>query len=314
MLIQLLASSCDSLKFVEDLTEKRYTRRGGVPQIVQVENTQLSYRILGEGADTLLLIHGFGPRPELQWFKQIKPLARHFTLIVPDLVYFGDSYSLTNRSLFSPEYQADMLGGLLDSIGVESTHLLGLSYGGLVGAFVALKSSDKIDKVVLADAPLKFYSQRYADSLARAYDHQSMSELLLPETGADLQTLLEVSFVKPRRIKDEMLDKIVKRYYFHMREEKAALLDNLYRNEKFLSQISYRTGKETLLIWGEHDRLIPLSVGRQLQDYLGEKARLLVIPDAGHAVNSEGAKEFNRAVIDFLSPSKSKKKKKGSRS
>lgn len=309
VLIHLLFSSCDTIKFVDNLAAKRYERRGGALQSLEIENTQLAFRVLGTGRDTLLLVHGFGPNPKMQWFKQIKSLSKAFTLIVPELVYFGDSHPLTNRSLFSLEYQADMLIGLLDSLAVERTHLLGISYGGMVSAFLSLKAQDRVDKVVIVDSPVKFYSQTYADSLAQAFGIKSAKELLLPDSGAGLRALLQASFYKPPRIGAKTLDKIVERYYFHQRMEKAALLDYLYRNEKFLSQIAFKTDKDILLIWGESDQLVPLTVGRQLQTYFGDKAKLVTIPKAGHAVNGERPKDFNREVLNFLSPPPASKKK-----
>lgn len=41
----------------------------------------------------LVLIHGFGPRSTWQWRFQVGPLSRHFSLIVPDLIFFDGSTS-----------------------------------------------------------------------------------------------------------------------------------------------------------------------------------------------------------------------------
>ncbi|MCD7460627.1 hypothetical protein HAX54_043993 [Datura stramonium] len=44
---------------------------------------------------------------------------------------------------------------------------------------------------------------------------------------------------------------------------------------------------ETLLIWGDKDRVFPLMFGHQLQRHLGPRAKLEIIKNTGHAANIE---------------------------
>ncbi|ERM93805.1 hypothetical protein AMTR_s01033p00010870, partial [Amborella trichopoda] len=61
----------------------------------------------------------------------------------------------------------------------------------------------------------------------------------------------------------------------------------------------------TLIIWGEHDQIFPLDLGHRLKRHLGENAKLVVIPSAGHAVNLEKPKAFCKHLKAFLiGPSK----------
>lgn len=59
----------------------------------------------------LVLIHGFGPRATWQWRYQVGPLSRHFSLIVPDLIFFGGSTSTS--SLRSESFQVSQLNNLI---------------------------------------------------------------------------------------------------------------------------------------------------------------------------------------------------------
>jgi pimeloyl-ACP methyl ester carboxylesterase len=54
-----------------------------------------------------------------------------------------------------------------------------------------------------------------------------------------------------------------------------------------------------LIVWGEHDRLVPLALGRQLHGHLPQ-ARFVVIEGAGHVPMWERPDSFNRAVLSFL--------------
>lgn len=258
-------SSCNVLNYADRRAEHAYRRLGGEPRQVQVGNTLLQYRLLGRRGDPILLIHGFGPNPKMQWLKQIKPLTREHRLIVPDLVYFGGSRPLTERQVYSPEFQADQLRLLLDTLGINQVHLLGLSYGGLVASLFYVKNQDRVDRIILSDALTKFYTRAYADSLALSRGRPSAADLLLPETGQDLEILLRTALYQPPKLKPAWRDSMVQRYYNPNRSHLRELLHYLYRSESFLNSLVYKTDRPVLLIWGEHDNLVPVEVESRAQ-------------------------------------------------
>jgi pimeloyl-ACP methyl ester carboxylesterase len=57
----------------------------------------------------------------------------------------------------------------------------------------------------------------------------------------------------------------------------------------------------TLLIWGENDDLVPLSLGQQLCERLSHiQARLFIIKRANHVCMFERPEQFNAAILAFL--------------
>ncbi|KAF8019771.1 hypothetical protein BT93_G0457 [Corymbia citriodora subsp. variegata] len=56
----------------------------------------------------------------------------------------------------------------------------------------------------------------------------------------------------------------------------------------------------TLLVWGELDQIFPLELGHRLKRHIGDSAELVVIKNAGHAVNLEKPKEFIMHLKLFL--------------
>ncbi len=305
-----LLSGCDIPRFIDRQADRQYERRDGATHKITVEGATLTYRTLGKKGAPLLLIHGFGPNPKIQWTRQLGKLSKRHCLIVPELVYFGDSRPTGDRRVYSLEYQADQIKVLLDSLGIEQTHVLGLSYGGLVTAFFYTKYPELVDKIIISGSPVKYYSLTYADSLARAYGSKSIADFLLPTTGEEMQRMLPAVMYKAPRVKTRWLDDIVQAFYFEQRADKQGLLRYLARNEPFLQSIAFKTDKEVLLLWGAEDRLIPPEIGRRLQQYLGANARLVLIEKAGHTVNGEKSGKFNRVVLDFLEEPKEKKNKK----
>jgi pimeloyl-ACP methyl ester carboxylesterase len=70
-----------------------------------------------------------------------------------------------------------------------------------------------------------------------------------------------------------------------------------------LEQLDERPGEvmhETLLIWGEHDSVFPLEIGRRLEAEMRGRARLRVVENAGHAPNLEHGNLVARWLVEFL--------------
>ena len=61
-----------------------------------------------------------------------------------------------------------------------------------------------------------------------------------------------------------------------------------------------RISQPVLIVWGEEDRLIPLSAAETLHERISG-SRLEVIRGAGHIPHLEKAEEFNRIILSFLS-------------
>lgn len=58
--------------------------------------------------------------------------------------------------------------------------------------------------------------------------------------------------------------------------------------------------RPTLILWGQHDALLPPSDG-ELLDRLVPNSRLVVLDESGHIPQLEQADEFNEALREFLS-------------
>ena len=104
----------------------------------------------GSGDDTVLLIHGSGPgvTSYANWRLVIPALATKFRVIAPDMVGFGYSERPENVD-YSVQTWADQVVGLMDTLGIEKTSLVGNSFGGAIALRIATQHPDRIDKLVL---------------------------------------------------------------------------------------------------------------------------------------------------------------------
>jgi pimeloyl-ACP methyl ester carboxylesterase len=57
----------------------------------------------------------------------------------------------------------------------------------------------------------------------------------------------------------------------------------------------------TIVVWGAHDAITPLALGRDIVESVAD-AQLLVLPNAGHNPMCERAEAFNTEVLRFLTP------------
>ena len=105
------------------------------------------WRVWGRGAP-LVLLHG-GTGSWLHWVRNIAPLSRDFTLVVPDLPGSGESG--TPEPPISAERIAAMLRADLDAVIGEETRfaIAGFSMGGLIAGYLASQSRGLVESLVL---------------------------------------------------------------------------------------------------------------------------------------------------------------------
>lgn len=274
---------------------------GMSPQLIQVDEfTQMHCwvpRAKSPDKHTLVLIHGYGANAMWQWHQQISSLLLHFNLYVPDIVFFGKSYSRgSDRSEF---FQAQSVMKLMNHLGVSRFHLGGISYGGFVAYRLAHLYPEVVEKVVIICSGVCMMPQDRHE-VFQTNDWRTVAEVLLPQSPDKLMALLKISMHRPpRMIPSFILQDIINTMYTDQREQRIELLQQLVLGKEGAPPLPVLM-QETLIIWGEHDRIFPLELGHRLKRHLGDRAELIVLKDAGHAAQLESPYEFNNVIKTFL--------------
>jgi pimeloyl-ACP methyl ester carboxylesterase len=116
----------------------------------------------------------------------------------------------------------------------------------------------------------------------------------------DLRRHFRSAYRDPAILTEELLDYFWELFeragareanYAILRNALAALVDN--------SGDPGRVQAETIIVWGEEDRLTPLAHGKRLQKQIAG-ARLDVIPATGHSPHEERPEELLRSVLPCL--------------
>ncbi|KAJ3673648.1 hypothetical protein LUZ60_005640 [Juncus effusus] len=248
---------------------------------------------------TVVLIHGFGGDAKWQWNDQVGPLSRSFNLYIPDLIFFGESRSSSSDR--SVEFQANCIARAMAQLGIDKYSIVGISYGGFVayrmGSDVA---KEKVEKMVVLTSGVCASDERRKELVER--EGRDVSEILCPEKPEDLRVLVRRTMHRPPVwMPDFFLRDFIQAKYIDQRKERVELLRELLKNGAGINPLPVLS-QETLILWGNQDKVFPVDLAYELQRHLGEKSKLEIIKDAGHALQIEKPKQVNKHIQLFLSP------------
>ena len=227
----------------------------------------VKFTISGRG-EPVILLHGLSGSVRW-WQRNIPDLSRRFRVFAVDLLRYRPD---AGRLDFSFEEAALYLRDWMDVVGIPSTHIIGHSMGGAIAAQLAADFPERVKKLVLVNAAALFPASR----LRLSPTHLLRKAPRFPITLVPV-VIQDAWRTGPRILWSATRD----------------LLSSDLRPK--LPQIR----SETLIVWGVHDGVLPLSLGQELASLL-PTSRLLVLPRAGHNPMWEQPVEFNRAVSDFL--------------
>lgn len=227
----------------------------------EVGKTRIYSEVVGSGSP-LVLVHGLGGSTRW-WSRNRRVLAQHHEVHLIDMAGFGRS----NGSFVLAE-AAEQLARWAECRGLEHMNLVGHSLGGYITACLAASHPHLVDRLILVGAAL--------------------SSPDLPRGGAKMQGPPVPFSMMPVVLGDVAragLGVMARVAYELVRSDVRATL----------AQVRART----LLVWGEKDSAVPLSVGRAAVKQI-PGARLAVICNAGHAPMWEQPLAFNHTVLSFL--------------
>ncbi|KAL0330520.1 UNVERIFIED_CONTAM: hypothetical protein Sradi_5038700 [Sesamum radiatum] len=154
----------------------------------------------------LVLIHGFGPQSIWQWRQQISFFARDFDVYVPDLVFFGDSFTKSPER--SEVFQATCVAKLLEKLGIRCYSVVGTSYGGFVAYRMAAMWPERVEKVVIASSAVNMRPGDN-DSLLKKANVENIEDLMMPVSAGQLRKLLGLVVFRRPYMPDFVLNDLI---------------------------------------------------------------------------------------------------------
>ncbi|MEI5675514.1 MULTISPECIES: alpha/beta fold hydrolase [unclassified Nocardioides] len=272
-------------------------------QYLTIHGHRRAFVKVGEGP-ALLLLHGLGC-DHTTWDPIIDALARRYTVIAPDLL--GHGRSAKPRADYSLGGYANGMRDLLTLLGIDKVTVVGHSFGGGVAMQFAYQFPERTERMLLvASGGLGPEVSPGIRAITTPGFHQLMGVLTLPgirHAGVLGLHALAASGLKPARdlgevahIYDSFKDPNARHAIRHVvravvdwRGQIVTMADRAYLTEAMPMAV----------VWGRDDAVIPVRHASNAAA-LAPKARVEVIPNAGHFPHKDHPERFVKIVHDFI--------------
>jgi 3-oxoadipate enol-lactonase len=263
---------------------------------VRANGQDLYYELHGEGPP-LVLVMGIGYDSWLWTLEQVPFLSTQFQVILVDNRDAGRSSKA--RQPYTIADMADDLAGLLDALGIQRSHLLGLSMGGMIAQEFALRHGDRLDRLVLTGTgaaparsavdPIQIWSWVKAnDATGDVFG------------GQQFVSLFSTAFLRNHQAVRDTAELLASNPY-PMNPEAYRRQADAYRQFDALDRLAAITAP-TLVVVGEQDLLTPPWIAREVAEAIpGARFEVIRGDGSSHLVPIECPNEFNRLVLNFLS-------------
>jgi 3-oxoadipate enol-lactonase len=249
----------------------------------------LYYESRGTGP-AVVLLHG-GNLDRRLWDPQFELLAKEgYHAVRYDIRPYGRSSPATE-----PYSDVADLRQLLDSLGLDSVTLVGLSLGGQIATDFALEHPDRVDRLVLAGPGMSGY--RFHDSGRAARFHAAYERGGVPEV---VEEWLRDPYMSPAMERQELAPAL---RAIALENARAWRLGSRFHESSELDPPAVGRLEEirapTLILVGERDVEDIHAIAQLLRDGIPH-AHFAPIAGAGHLVNLEAPDAFNDALLRFL--------------
>ena len=268
---------------------------------LEIDGREVNYCELGEGP-AILFVHGLGASWQ-SWLEQMPEFAASHRVVAMDLPGFG--YSESPSEDISIEYYARWTAKFMDILGIESAAaVVGNSMGGFVSAELAIKSPERVQRLVFVSAAIFWQNRRRAQPLVQlARMSDAVVARALVRATDDIATrrrlryaaLATAGFRFPQYVSDELAHEMVR---------------SARRTDGFLPALQALAGYDleeelpkiscpTLIVWGANDQLVSVKDAERLEDLIPDSRRE-VFKRTGHVAMLERPERFNRLLREFL--------------
>jgi 3-oxoadipate enol-lactonase len=241
------------------------------------------------GAPVVTFSHSLAASLEM-WEPQVAAIAGRYRVLRYDTRGHGGSEVAPGP--YTLEMLADDVLGLLDALGVERTHFVGLSMGGMIAQAVALKRPAVLASLVLADTACRIPPESGPLWNARIAMAESQGMAALAEGT------IERWFTRPFI---ERAPEVVDRLRMLIRTtppQGFAGCGQAIRALDYADRLpEIRT--PTMIIVGQEDLGTPVAASELMHAAIAG-SKLVVLPSAAHLSNVEQAEKFNHALLGFL--------------
>ena len=268
-------------------------------QYLEVDGMEVHYRINGQGPN-LLLLHGTAASLHT-WEDWTTELQDSFRVIALDLPAFGFTGPHPKRR-YEIETYVEFLSHFTEQLALDSFALAGNSLGGLIAWNYGLAHPQQVKQLILLNSsgfltkktdpfPIRLARNPFTSKIVRYFTPKALFKNSLKEVYYD-----------EKNIQKGVLD----RYYeLGLRtDNRQAFIDRSHATSSFSTDDLPQLAMPTLIIWGRHDRWIPVAHAAFFHQAI-PNSELIIYENAGHIPMEEIPFESVKDVRTFLKTTKS---------
>lgn len=277
----------------------------------------LAYREAGTGNENLLLIHG-NLSSSLNWDLLMENLPEDIKVISVDLRGFGQS--TYNKPINTIKDLADDLKLFIEELDIENLTVAGWSAGGTVAMQLAADYPVHIERLILIESSsIKGYPVGKLDESGRIMKEnyirtkEEMEKLLLPLKNAFQKKDLDAArkfcdsafymYNKPEEKRySKYIEEMIKQRNIADFNHALSVFNISHVNNGIVDGTGEvdRISMPTLVIHGGKDALVTRRMAEEIKRGIGENARLVELPESGHAPFVDDLKGLMDLVVNFI--------------
>jgi len=269
-----------------------------MPYVTTDDGVKLYYEEAGEGI-AVLFVHEFAG-DHRSYEPQMRYFARRYRCVAYNARGYPPSDVPAELGRYSQTRARDDIWAILDGLGIDKAHVVGVSMGGFAALHFGMRYGDRVRSLVIggcgygAEKGRRAQFQQEAENAALMFDRIGMAE------GAKRYAL------GPTRVQLQNKDPRGWREFAAQMAEHSALgaantLRGVQKERPSLFDLVEEMQKITapcLVMAGDEDD--PCLEASLLMKRSIESAALAILPRTGHALNLEEPALFNSLVDDFF--------------
>jgi len=266
---------------------------------IMANGIKINYELSGKkSGPVVILSHSLASSLKM-WEPQVEALRSHFQVLRYDTR--GHGKSETTPAPYTLELLGEDALGLLDTLGMDRVHWVGLSMGGMIGQSIALNHPERLKSLALCDTAsiIPPEAQPIWDERIEGVRKIGMK--------SQLETTMERWFTPSFLSLNPPILTLIKEEFLATPAEGYIGCAGAIRRLNYLERLN-EINLPTAIIVGEDDPATPVSASQAIHEHI-KNSKLVILPSTRHLSNVEQPRVFNENLVEFLMNVSNKKER-----